>query len=499
MILGGREKVKRNLLKALGISFLIFAVLSWVIPVGTYTSGKLTTSNIAPIGLVDLINKPISAVVTFALYGVVFAVIGGFYGVVNKTGVLEKISEKMANSFKGKENKFLIITVILFTVLSSVTGLVIPLFVLVPLFAAILFKMNYDKVTALAATVGGLLVGNVASTYGFNITGYTKNLLSLDMNNQIVARLILLCLLTVLLAVTVISVANRKSAKKEVKKAAKEEPKKVSKVEPKKAVKKAATKKKTTAKKGTKKSNTRALAVTKPVKKVSDRSKLSAAPFVVILVIMLILAMVAMYNWYYSFNVKVFNDAYEAVMGVKIQGFKIFENLFSGLSQLGYWSNLEFTGLLIITSMIIAKVYKLSLNEYVESFIAGVKKWLPTAIYATLASVILVVLYQALQAGSGTLVDTINGKIFGLVDGFNPITTGVSTLVSSFFYNDLYYLLATMSSFVSGYDAAAISNAGLIIQSVYGVAMLIFPTSAILIAGLSIFDVSYKKWVKYIW
>ena len=58
--------MKRNLLKVIGISFFIFVILSWIIPVGTYTSGKLTTSGIDPVGLGDLFNKPISAIVTFA-------------------------------------------------------------------------------------------------------------------------------------------------------------------------------------------------------------------------------------------------------------------------------------------------------------------------------------------------------------------------------------------------------------------------------------------------
>ena len=56
-----------------------------------------------------------------------------------------------------------------------------------------------------------------------------------------------------------------------------------------------------------------------------------------------------------------------------------------------------------------------------------------------------------------------------------------------------------MSSFISGYDATTLPIAGLLVQSVYGVAMLIFPTSAVLIAGLSLFNVSYKQWMKYIW
>ena len=524
--------MKRKLLKVIGISFLIYVVLSWIIPVGTYSNGELTTNGIDPVGLIDLFNAPIQAFITFILYGVVFATIGGLYGVMERIGALEKVTDRMSHAFEGKERVFLVITVVLFTLLSSITGLILPLFVLVPLFAAVLFAMNFDKVTVLASTVGSLLVGSVASTYGFNITGYTANLLALDMNNQIVAKVILLVLLTIALC-TVVLMTSKKDMKKELKEAkmnkeekevkeVKEE-KKVKASETKTAKKKAAatsskktskestkkTPKTTTKKAGTKttgkkkaakgKSNTKAFAVAKPVKKVSEKSKVSAVPMVIIFLLMLIVCLIGMYNWYYSFGIEVFSNIHEAIMGVQIGDFPIFEHLLSGVSELGYWSNIDLAAMMIIASAIIAWIYRLSFNDYMESFIEGVKKWLPTAFYAALASVILYILYQASYAGTGTLVDTINAKIFDLTDGFNVLTTGAASLIGSFFYNDLYYLLAALTSFVSGFDAASLSVAGLLIQSVYGVAMLIFPTSVILVAGLSLFDVSYKEWMKYIW
>ena len=524
--------MKRKLLKVIGISFLIYVVLSWIIPVGTYSNGELTTNGIDPVGLIDLFNAPIQAFITFILYGVVFATIGGLYGVMEKTGALEKVVNRMGHAFEGKERVFLVITTILFTLLSSITGLILPLFVLVPLFAAVLFAMNFDKVTVLASTVGSLLVGSVASTYGFNITGYTANLLALDMSNQIVAKVILLVILTIVLCVFVL-MTSKKAMKKELKEAKmNKEEKEVKKVKEAKTVKASETKtakkkaattstkktskestkktpKTTTKKASTKttgkkkvakgKSNTKAFAVAKPVKKVSEKSKVSAVPMVIIFLLMLIICLIGMYNWYYSFGIEVFSNIHEAIMGVQIGDFPIFEHLLSGVSELGYWSNIDLAAMMIIASAIIAWIYRLSFNDYMESFIAGVKKWLPTAIYAALASVILYILYQASYAGTGTLVDTINAKVFGLTDGFNVLTTGVASLIGSFFYNDLYYLLAALTSFVSGFDAASLSVAGLLIQSVYGVAMLIFPTSVILIAGLSLFDVSYKEWMKYIW
>ena len=501
-------------------------VLSWIIPVGTYTSGELTTNGIDPVGLIDLFNTPIQAFITFILYGVVFATIGGFYGVLEKTGALEKVTDSLGRVFKGKEKGFLVLTIILFTVLSSVTGLILPLFVLVPLFAAVLFAMNYDKVTVLASTVGSLLVGSIASTYGFNITGYTANLLGIDMNNQIVAKIILLVVLIIALIFVALT-SSKKNMKKELKEAkmskTEKEVKEVketkssvtkevkkttkaasSKKAPNTSTKKTSTKKastKTTGKKKTtkSKSNTKAFAVSKPVKKVSEKSKVSAVPMVIIFLLMLILCLVGMYNWYYSFGLDVFSNIHEAIMGIEIKDFPIFEHLLSGVSELGYWSNIDLVVAMIIASAIIAWIYKLSLNEYIESFIGGVKKWLPTAIYAALASVILYILYQASYNGTGTLVDTINAKVFEFTDGFNVLTTVVASLLGSFFFNDLYYLLADLSVFMSGFDAASLSVAGLLVQSVYGVAMLIFPTSVILIAGLSLFDVSYKEWMKYIW
>ena len=528
--------MKRKILKVLGISFLIFVVLSWIIPTGTYSNGTLTTNDVDPVGIIDIFTQPVNAFITFSLYGVVFAVIGGFYGVMEKTGALDKVTDWLHIRFEKRTKLFLAITVIFFAVLSSVTGLILPLFLLVPLFAAVLFKMNYDKVTVLASTVGALLVGSIASTYGFNISGYTKNLLYLeDMNSEIWAKVILLVLLTAALVMVVLFTGRKKketvemaaaaeapvtlepevekvqtkaSAKKEEKATVKETKKTTTKSAKKTESKTTAKTTKKTASKTTgstrgrkpgKKTNTKGLAIAHDVKKVSEKKQVSGIPFVVILVLTMIVAILGMYNWYYAFGIDVFNNLYDNIMKVKIGDFPIFEHLFSGSSQFGYWSNVDFIALVIFASMLIAWLYKVKVNDYIEAFIGGVKKWLPTAIYAVLASVIFSVVYQALSSQTGTIVDTINAKIFELSDGFNVVFTGAASLIGSFFFNDLYYLLYDMSSFISGYDATTLPIAGLLVQSVYGVAMLIFPTSVVLIAGLSLFNVSYKQWMKYIW
>lgn len=498
--------MKRNLLKAIGISFLIFVVLSWIIPVGTYSDGKFTENGIDAVGLFDLVGVPVSTLLTFALYVAVFACIGGLYGVMEKTGALTTWVEKINKKFTGKEKRFLIFTILFFVILSSLTGLILPLFALVPLFAMVLFKMNYDKITIMASTVGALLVGSICSTYGFNITGYTKNILSLDMNSEIWAKVILLVVLTAALVFFILKFATRKTVKseektikeekKEVKKTVKNTESKAKQVQSKKpAAKKTTTK----SKKTTTKKKTQNMAVAKDVKKVKETKAISIVPLVIIFVLMTIVTMVGMYNWYYSFEIDLFNNIHTSIMGVKIGDFPIFEHLLSGISQLGYWGNSEFIMMMVFAAVLIAFVYKLKVGEFVESFIAGIKKMMPTALYAALASVILTVLYQASYSGTGTLVDTMFNATMGMTDDFNVLTAGLTALYGSFFYNDLYYLLSSLAAYLGSVDASSLSIAGLLIQSVYSIGMIVFPTSVILIAGLSYFDVSFKQWIKYIW
>ena len=509
--------MKSKLLKVIGILFLIYVVLSWIIPVGMYSGGEVTTNGIDPVGLIDLFNTPIQAFLTFFIYCVVFIAIGGLYGVLDKTGALEKFTNSMEKVFKGKEKVFLIITIVLFTILSSLTGLILPLFILVPLFAAVLFALGYDKLTVMASTVGSLLVGTIASTYGFNFSGYASYLLSLDASNQIVAKCILLVILTVaLIFVTLMPSKKAKEkelkepkmkkdevkkapVKKEVKASAQGNSKKTSKTGGKTTSKK--TTKKTSSKTTTKKTktNTKAFAVSKPVKKVSEKSKVSALPMVIIFLLMLIICLVGMYTWSY-YGIEVFNDIHEAIMGVEIKDFPIFEHLLSSISALGSWTYTELIGSLIIGAIVIGWIYKLSLNDIIDSFASGAKKWLPTAVLSVLACTIFYSFYYALSyGGSGTLLDTIDGTIMGLADGFNVLVVGAITLISSLFLNDFPYLVSFLQSFISGFDVASLPVAGLLIQGIYGIAMLIFPTSVFLIAGLSLFEVSYKEWMKYIW
>ena len=50
---------KYGLLKVLGIAFLVFAVLTWIIPAGYYNNGTYTGGTTEPVGLYGLFIDPV--------------------------------------------------------------------------------------------------------------------------------------------------------------------------------------------------------------------------------------------------------------------------------------------------------------------------------------------------------------------------------------------------------------------------------------------------------
>lgn len=517
---------KNNLLKVLTISFLIFVVLSWIIPAGTFTSGSFTEGEVAPLGILDLIYMPLSTITSYAGYGILILIIGGFYGVLEATGVFDSLVAKMSKKYEKKAKGFMIFTTILFALLSSLTGSSYVLLVLVPLFAAVLLKLGYDKISALMATVGSILVGSMACTYGFNVNGYINYYLGVnDLNNQILVKFILLVLLTVLLIMFVLKHSKKVTVKnlevsktKEVKvtedtkvvETAKKEAKKTTtkkgtnnKKTGTRTTSKKTTSKKTTTKKSTKKTTgrkrTAAFAKTDDVKVIKNVKERSVWPFVVILTLVIIFLLVACYNWRYAFNIDVFETMYESIIAVTVNDFAIFKNIIGTFNPLGYWAVNEISIILVFMSLLIAWIYSLKMNDFVNAFKEGAKKYLGVAFYVVMANIIVGVLIAT--QNSGSMYFTIADAILGWTKDFNVFTTGLVSFIGGFFFNDMPYLVSSIATALTTKitDSTLYPLVGFVMQTMHGFAMLFLPTSAILLAGLAYFEVSYKEWMKYIW
>ena len=467
---------KYGLLKVLGISFLVFAVLTWIIPTGTYSGSTFTAGETDPVGLYGLFISPLYSFGIFVQYIVVFLAIGGLYGVMNKTGVYSKLVKGISTKFENKKTLFLIITMIFFILFTSLVGSQVALFVFVPLLIAILMTLGYDKLTVLAATVGSILVGVIGSTYGTGVV--FKSFLNMDANNGIIYKVIFLVLVSTLYIFFILG-KNKLLKKEEV--IIEEKPKRGRKKKEEVVLEK---------------KEDKAKKIDIPLYEVSkkDNNK-SVIPLIVILSLLALILFGGMFNWYYTFGLEFFDKIYESIMTFEIGGVAIFAKIFGDVPQFGYFGNYDLTAILLIISALVAWIYGIKLNEFVDSFKDGAKKMLLPAIYVMFASIIFAVMVNS----SANISATITNFLFGLVKEFNVLVVSVVGLVGSFFYNDFPYLINGIYGPLSSYDATIYPIMSIIFNATYGIAMLILPVSITLIAGLKYMEVSYKDWAKYIW
>lgn len=463
---------KKDILKAIGIVLGIYVLLTWLIPTGTFSGKEVTQATTDPLGLFDFVKYPVTTAATsiFILSVLVVLLIGGLYGVINKTGVYSNIIEGITKKFKGTEKTFLIITILVLGILSSLTGLVLPLFILVPFFAAVILSLGYNKMTAMLSTVGSILIGNMGSTYGFNINGYIVYFFQNKINDSIGFRILLFALVIVSFILFIIRTA---------------------KIEKKKSTRKvkAETKKKTEAEEEKEK-------LIIPLYEKNVDKKKSTTGLIVIMSLLVVMILTGMFNWNDGLGITLFTDIHDAVMKFELNGYPLFANILGNIDAMGYWTNTEFCMLVIIAILVIKLVYSIPLKDAFEGFVDGVKQMVPVAVYVIIANILFLIINSS-TSGS-TIFPTIAHFFMSMTKNFNILTFGVTSIIGSVIYNDFPYLINTLYEPISALTKEY-TLVGMITQGIHGLVMLIAPTSVILVAGLKYFDISYKDWVKNIW
>ena len=443
------EKEKKfNLLKLVGIAFLLYVVLTWFVPTGSFSSGEFVKGETNPLGLYGLFTAPIYSFAVFAQYFVLILCIGGFYGVLNRTGSYQKIVKWFSSK---NRTKFLVVTVLIFSLITSVLGETMMVFVLLPFFIAVLLNMGYDKLSSLGATIGGSLVGMVASISG-NMAIY-KNYFGLKPNMFVLFNIILYIVLVFLLCMFIISKAKKSDSKK------------------------------------LKNDDI-------PLYEVVKDSKKSSVPLVIVLSILVLVLLLGLFNWYYAFGIDIFVNLHEKITSFEMFNTNIVSKVFGNFSEIGYFTNYDVSAILVVSSVLIAWIYSFKMDDYIESFKEGSKKMVVPGLYVVLASVIF---SQVVTASNGNISLTISNSLLKLSDDFNILTGLVTGICGSFFYNDYLYFMNGIYGIVSLYNASMMPFILTVFQSIFGIMMFILPVSILLIGGLRYLNVSYKDWIKYIW
>ena len=145
--------------------------------------------------------------------------------------------------------------------------------------------------------------------------------------------------------------------------------------------------------------------------------------------------------------------------------------------------------------MFLAIVYGIRLDDIFDSFVAGAKKALaPALIVILLYTILVLVTYHPFQL-------VIYKFILGWTKKFNIATTALVGVLCGLFNSDIAYSFQSVVPYYASIFTVSKNYplAATIFQSMYGLTMLVAPTSLTLMVILSYLNIPYKKWMKTIW
>lgn len=172
------RKRKFNIPSTLTIIFsliVLMVVLTWIVPSGSFerqdiegrsvvVAGTYEKVSSNPQGFSDVFAAPINGFIDSAEVVGFVLIVGGAFGVVNKTGAIEAVIAHTVN--KMKKFQFLIIPVsmILFGLGGTTFGMSEETLPFYMIFIPIMTSMGYDSLTAVATVFIGAGAGFAAST-----------------------------------------------------------------------------------------------------------------------------------------------------------------------------------------------------------------------------------------------------------------------------------------------------------------------------------------------
>lgn len=449
---------KNNTLKVLLITILFTYLLTWIFPI-SYYNGGLYTDVRYPAGLFDIFNYPTLTLYYFGQIAVYVLTVGAFYGVLNKTGVFRKICDRIVNLFKGKEIIFFSTIVVLLSVIVAFCGLSYELIFLLPLLASIILLMGYDKMTIAITFIGSIAVGFLGSLFASTITGTYMGTLATSYTDLIWVRIVMLVIGILILLLNIFFRIRKMDTKK---------------VDDKELI-------------------------AEKIEVKSKKGKVKPSwPAILIFDLILLLMIIGTLDFSGAFNITIFEDFHENVMSFAIKDYQIFAKILGSTMQtvsLGSWSGIEFITIMLLATLILSLIYRIKLSDMFEDYKEGAKKFALPALLMVLAYTVLI------TVSNNPVILTILKPLLTITDGFNSVTLSLSMFIGSIFNIDAYYTSAALLPYVTSIitDISIYPLVGFICQAMQGLALLIAPTSIVLLGVISYLKISYVEWFKNIW
>jgi uncharacterized ion transporter superfamily protein YfcC len=421
---------------------LLFIILTWIIPAGAYerteiegrnaiVPGSYTRTEQQPQGLKTLFTAPIKGFVEASQIIAFVLLIGGAFGIVNKTGAINAgLSSIIRFSLHHPGFKLLIVPLImvLFSLGGATFGMSEEVLVFIIITVPMAIALGYDSITGVAIPFVGAGAGFAGAVFNPFTVGIAQGIAEVDIFSGWEYRIVVWLVFTSIAIIYVI-IYTRKIEKNKTYS-------KVYEIDLKR-----------------------------------DKASIDAAmgenfnSRQLIIILLLILTLVIL------------------VLGV----------------NLWHWYIDEIAGLFIGFGILSAIVYKLSLKETSSSFIEGAKDMVMAALVIGFARGLLVI------ASEGKIIDTI---LFTLSNATGGLPAALSVQVMFLFQSFLNFFIPsgsgqaalTMPIMAPLSDFLGISRqtAVLAYQFGDGLSNLIIPTSGITMGILSIAEIPYLIWLRWI-
>ncbi|WP_188205161.1 YfcC family protein [Desemzia incerta] len=474
-----QKKKRFNMPSSYTVLFLIIlviAILTWFVPAGEYQvdeagnilSGSYQVTEQNPQGLWDVFMAPVKGMIgTETTPGAIevslfIIVVGGFLGVVNRTGALDTGIAQVVKNYKGKEKLLIPILMFIFALGGTTYGMAEETMAFYPLIIPVMVAVGFDTLVAISVVLLGSGVGVLGSTVNPFATGVASQALGISPGEGILWRLIFFFSMYAIATIFVYRYAvkvQKDPSQSLVYKDYKENQKKF------------------------------AVADIKEV--MSTKQKVVMVLFGLAFFIMILgLVPWSTLNENWTF----FETMNQWLMDLPIIGTLLGQQLV----PLGSWYFMEITMLFFLMAVIIGVYYRIPEGEIVSTFIEGARDLLGVALVVALARGIQVVMNEGMITATILHIGEQN------LSNLSPVLFSILTYV---FYIPMSFLIPS----TSGLAAATMGIMGPLggfadvpehvvitaYQAASGIINLVTPTSGVVMGALAIAGIELTTWWKF--
>ncbi len=425
---------------------ILVAAATWVIPAGRYARSGEEEAPVAgtyarveqqPQGPGDVILASFQGFYDAADVALFILMVGGFLGVVMRTGAIDAGVGNVIRLLGGKEILLIPVLMILFSLGGTSFGMWEETMAFYPLLIPVFVSAGYDPLVGIAVVLLGSGAGVLASTVNPFATGIASGFAGVSLGDGLMVRLVMLVLFDAIAIWYVMAYAAKVRSHPE-----------------------------------------RSLAAGSGRKFVRP-----AGGDVPIL----------------TFRRKVVLALFAAVFLVMTYAVIPFDEIGVPLPTLGWWFS-ELSGLFLAGGVIIGLVYGLGEAETVDAFVSGAADLIGVGFIIGISRGITVlmdggqitdtVLYwgeRALEGAGSVAFILLVYLIYIPLSILIPSSSGLATLSVP--------ILAPLGEF-AGIGGSLIVTA---FQSASGLVNIITPTAAVVMGGLALGEVPYDRWVRFVW